>query len=143
VGFVAGNAEVVGALADLKSNLDSGVFNAVQEAGIAAMRLWPRHLPELLATYQRRRDVLVNGLREIGYQPPMPRATFYVWMPVPGGDEKQFASRLIEEAGVLVTPGSGFGPSGAGYIRLTLCQEEDRLTEAVERIKRVGIGKQE
>jgi LL-diaminopimelate aminotransferase len=139
VGFAAGNSRVVKALADLKSNLDSGVFTAVQEAGIAAMRLWPGHLQELIGAYQRRRDVLVNGLRAAGYQPPMPKATFYVWMPVPGGDDRGFASRLIQETGVLVTPGSGFGKSGAGYVRLTLTQNEERMQEVVERIKRVGI----
>jgi len=140
VGFVAGNSQVVGALAKLKSNLDSGVFNAVQEAGIAAMNLWPGHLDELMATYRGRREVLVNGLRTAGYEPPTPQATFYVWMPVPGGDDQQFANRLIEEVGVLVTPGSGFGESGAGYVRLTLTQDEKRMQEVVERIKRVGIG---
>jgi LL-diaminopimelate aminotransferase len=140
VGFAAGYAPVVSALARLKSNLDSGVFGAVQAAGIAAMQSWPAHLPELLSTYKGRRDALVSGLEKAGYRPPVPRATFYVWMPVPGGDDVAFASRLIEEAGVLVTPGSGFGPSGRGFVRMALTESQARMQEATERIKRAGIG---
>jgi LL-diaminopimelate aminotransferase len=139
VGFAAGNRDVVGALARLKSNLDSGVFGAVQEAGIAAMKLWPDHLPALLQTYLRRRDLLVGGLARMGFEPPTPKATFYVWMPVPGGDDVDFANRLIEQAGVLVTPGSGFGPSGKGYVRLTLLIPEERIEMALERIRAAGI----
>jgi LL-diaminopimelate aminotransferase len=140
VGFVAGQPDVVGALGTLKSNLDSGVFGAVQEAGIAAMKLWPKHLPDLMKIYKRRRDLLVAGLQRAGYSPPTPRATFYVWMPVPGGDDQEFATRLIETAGVIVTPGSGFGPSGKGYVRLCLTVDEGRLQEAVLRIGKAGIG---
>jgi len=140
VGFVAGCRQAVGALARLKSNLDSGVFGAVQQAAVAAMRLDPQHLDALCATYQRRRDVLVEGLRRAGYDPPLPKATFYVWMPVPGGDDAAFAARLMDEAGVMVTPGSGFGAAGSGYVRMTLTASEQRLAEAVERIGRAGVG---
>jgi LL-diaminopimelate aminotransferase len=140
VGFIAGQPDVVGALGTLKSNLDSGVFGAVQDAGIAAMRLWPRHLPELIRVYQRRRDLLVGGLKRAGYSPSTPRAAFYIWMPVPGGDDRAFANRLIETAGVIVTPGSGFGPSGAGYVRLCLTVDEGRLQEAVLRMEKAGVG---
>jgi LL-diaminopimelate aminotransferase len=139
VGFIAGRPDIVGALGTLKSNLDTGVFGAVQAAGIAAMRLWPRHLPDLNRIYQRRRDLLVAGLKQAGYSPPTPRATFYIWMPVPGGDDQAFATRLIETAGVIVTPGSGFGPSGKGYVRLCLTMDEDRLQEAVTRIEKAGV----
>ncbi|HUU00556.1 MAG TPA: LL-diaminopimelate aminotransferase [Myxococcota bacterium] len=140
VGFVAGNATAVGALATLKSNLDSGVAGAMQQAGIAAMRQWPENLEGLLASYRRRRDLLVDGLIRLGFEPPRPIATFYVWMPVPGGDDIAFAARLIERAGVLVTPGSGFGPSGRGYVRLTLTLPEERITKALERLREAGIG---
>jgi LL-diaminopimelate aminotransferase len=140
IGFIAGRSDVVQALGNLKSNLDSGVFGAVQEAGIAAMRLWPKHLPDLIRIYQRRRDLLVGGLKKAGYSPPTPRATFYVWMPVPGGDDQAFATRLIETAGVIVTPGSGFGPSGAGFVRFCLTVHEGRLQEALLRIEKAGIG---
>ena len=139
VGFAVGNREVVGALGRLKNNLDSGVFTAVQEAAIAAMALWPGHLPELLGTYRKRRDVLCDALEKAGYQPYRPQATFYVWMPVPSGDDVGFASRLIEQAGVMVTPGSGFGPSGKGYVRFALTAPEIRLAEAVERIRKAGV----
>ncbi len=139
VGFAAGNREVVSALGRLKNNLDSGVFTAVQDAGIAAMQLWPNHLPALLSTYQKRRDVLCDALEKAGYRPYRPRATFYVWMPVPSGDDVAFAGRLIEQAGVMVTPGSGFGPSGKGYVRFALTAPEDRLAEAVERISKAGV----
>ena len=140
VGFIAGQPDVVRALGDLKSNLDSGVFGAVQEAGIAAMKLWPKHLPDLMKIYKRRRDLLVGGLERAGYAPPTPQATFYIWMPVPGGDDREFATRLIETAGVIVTPGSGFGPSGKGYVRLCLTLDEGRLQEAILRIQKAGIG---
>jgi LL-diaminopimelate aminotransferase len=140
VGFIAGQPDVVKALGDLKSNLDSGVFGAVQEAGIAAMKLWPKHLPDLMKIYKRRRDLLVGGLERAGYAPPTPQATFYIWMPVPGGDDKEFATQLIETAGVIVTPGSGFGPSGKGYVRLCLTVDEGRLQEAILRIEKAGIG---
>ncbi len=139
VGFAAGSATAVGALSTLKSNLDSGVFDAVQQAGIAAMRQWPENLKGLLSTYQSRRDLLVEGLSGLGFEPPSPSATFYVWMPVPGGDDLEFAAKLIERAGVLVTPGSGFGPSGRGYVRLTLTLAEDRIAKAIERMRKAGI----
>ena len=92
--------------------------------------------PELKS---RRRDLLVDGLAALGFEPPTPPATFYVWMPVPGGDDLDFAARLIEQAGVLVTPGSGFGPSGSGYVRLALTLPEERIAEALDRLGRAGI----
>jgi LL-diaminopimelate aminotransferase len=136
VGFAAGNREVVGALARLKSNLDSGVFGAVQAAAAAAMDSWPSHLPSVVDVYRRRRDVLVAGLEAAGLKPPHPKATFYVWLPVPGGDDQAFANTLIEKAGVLVAPGSGFGPTGKGFVRFALTVPEARLQEAAERIRR-------
>jgi LL-diaminopimelate aminotransferase len=140
VGFAAGCPEVVSALGRLKNNLDSGVFQAVQVAAVAAMALWPSHLPEVVDVYRRRRDVLVEGLRRAGLNPPNPKATFYVWMPVPGGDDQAFANALIEKAGVLVAPGSGFGPSGKGYVRFALTVGEERLREAARRIQQAKLG---
>ncbi|MBW1810786.1 MAG: aminotransferase class I/II-fold pyridoxal phosphate-dependent enzyme, partial [Deltaproteobacteria bacterium] len=139
-GFAAGRRDVVQALANLKSNLDSGVFQAVQVASVAAMQSWPGHLSELNETYRRRRDLLVRGLSELGFRPPSPKATFYVWMPVPGGDDLAFTVRLLEETGVLVTPGSGFGPSGKGYVRFTLTVSEERIGQTLTRFKEAGIG---
>jgi LL-diaminopimelate aminotransferase len=139
IGFVAGQPEVVSVLGRLKSNLDSGAFEVVQQAAIAAMKMWPDCMPPILKTYQNRRDILVNGLKKIGYQPPLPKASFYVWMPVPGGDDVAFSAKLIEQVGVLVTPGSGFGPSGKGYVRFALTVGEDRMQEVVERIGKAGL----
>lgn len=140
VGFAAGNAEVVSALARLKSNMDSGVFGAIQQAAAAAMDAWPAHLPEVVGVYRRRRDALVEELRRAGLDPPNPRATFYVWLKVPGGDDQAFAGALVEKTGVLVAPGSGFGPSGKGFVRLSLTAPEERLREAGKRIGRFLSG---
>jgi len=139
VGFAVGRPDVIEPLADFKSNLDSGVFGAVQAAGIRAMESWPGPSEQVCETYRRRRDRLVAGLSRAGYDVTAPRGTFFVWMPVPGGDDKRFAGRLIDEVGVVVTPGSGFGPSGAGYVRFALTVDEHRLDEAVERIVRAGV----
>jgi len=136
LGFVAGNAQVVGAIGRVKTNIDSGVFEAVQQAGIAAYSL-PEHVRrDIAAVYRPRRDVVLDGLRRAGIAAPQVRATFYVWFPVPGGDSTAFASRLLEKTGVVVTPGVGFGPHGEGYVRIALCAPEERLAEAMERIVR-------
>ena len=140
VGFAAGRQDVITALADYKSNLDSGIFTAVQAAGIEALRLWPKPAEAICATYLRRRDRLVAGLSAAGFSVQAPRATFYVWMPVPGGDDQAFCGQLIEATGIVATPGSGFGPSGRGYVRFALTVGVDRLDEAVERIQRAGLG---
>ncbi len=140
VGFAAGNAEVVSALARLKSNMDSGVFGAIQQAARAAMETWPGHLSEVVDVYRRRRDALVEELRRGGLNPPNPRATFYVWLKVPGGDDQAFAGALVEKTGVLVAPGSGFGPSGKGFVRLALTAPEDRLREAGRRMAKFLSG---
>jgi LL-diaminopimelate aminotransferase len=138
IGFAAGQARAVQALGDLKNNLDSGAFTAVQVAAIQAMALWPEPCRAMSDVYQGRRDVLVDGLRGIGFKVDKPQGGFFVWMPVPGGDDRAFAAKLIEQAGVLVAPGSGFGDSGKGYIRFALTVPEPRLAEAVERIGRMG-----
>jgi LL-diaminopimelate aminotransferase len=137
VGFAAGRSDVIGPLGDFKSNLDSGIFGAVQKAGIKAMELWPGPVKGICETYLARRDSLVQGLRKAGFEVQAPRATFYVWMAVPGGDDKSFCSRLIDEAGVVVTPGSGFGPSGAGFVRFSLTVDLPRLDEVVARIAKL------
>jgi len=140
IGFVAGRRDVIAALGDLKSNLDSGVFGAVQDTAVAAMQSWPATLAPLIETYRERRDLLVEGLRGLGFEVRRPQATFYVWLPVPGGDDVAFAHNLIEQAGVLLTPGSGFGPSGAGYVRLTLTTARERIIEALERLGGIDLG---
>jgi LL-diaminopimelate aminotransferase len=136
VGFAAGHPELIAGLGKVKTNVDSGVFQAVQEAAIAALRSEPAVVEGLRAMYRERRDVLVGGLREIGLPCDPPAGTFYVWCPVPRGQTASaLATRCLTEAGVVVTPGNGFGESGEGYIRLTLCSPSERLREAVDRLR--------
>jgi LL-diaminopimelate aminotransferase len=138
VGFVVGRRDVLDALASLKSNLDSGVFTAIQRAAEAALALPDERIEEQVAVYRRRRDALVDGLWESGWKVPRPRATFYVWAKVPGEESSQeFARRLLCEAHVVVAPGVGFGPSGEGYVRMALTAPEERLAQAVDRIRRI------
>jgi LL-diaminopimelate aminotransferase len=138
IGFAVGNSEVVSALGRLKTNIDSGVFQAIQEAGIEALNHFDTPLPEIIKIYERRRDVLVKGLREIGLDVDLPKATFYLWFQVPRGyTSAQFATLLIEQAGIVATPGNGFGEAGEGYIRMAMTVDEKRLQEAIERLKRI------
>jgi len=134
IGFVVGNKEVIQALREVKTNVDSGVFQAVQEAGIEALKLPEEVSQQIRRVYQRRRDILVEGLRQIGWKINPPKATFYLWIKVPCSSV-EFARVLLEECGVVVTPGVGFGTHGEGYIRIALTVEEERIREAVKRIK--------
>ncbi|MBM3307328.1 MAG: aminotransferase class I/II-fold pyridoxal phosphate-dependent enzyme [Candidatus Eisenbacteria bacterium] len=134
-GFAVGSAPALDALAAVKSNLDSGVFTAVQRACEAALALPETRVREQVEVYRRRRDVLVDGLWKLGWRVPRPHATFYVWARVPRGEGSQgFAMRLLNDARVVVTPGAGFGPSGEGYVRFALMASEERIAEAVDRI---------
>jgi len=138
LGFVCGKADVVSALRKVKSNIDSGIFQPVQFAGIVALESDQSHIDKLNAIYQRRRDVLVDGLNSIGWKVKKPKATFYVWIPVPPGyTSNELTKSLLEKADIVTTPGVGFGPNGEGYIRITLTVPEERLQEAVDRIKRL------
>jgi LL-diaminopimelate aminotransferase len=138
IGMAVGNADLVGGLAQAKSNLDSGVFQAVQEAGIEALRLGDKIVEPSRKIYQERRDILVDGLRAVGLDCEKPRATFYVWVSVPKEfSSADFAAKLLEEAGVVTTPGNGFGDAGEGYVRFTLCVDKKRLKEVSERIRQV------
>jgi len=140
VGFAIGNRELVAGLGKVKTNVDSGVFQAVQEAAIAALTGDPVIVERLRATYRERRDVLVRGLETVGLPCDPPAGTFYVWAPVPrGSTAADLARRCLTEAGVVVTPGNGFGDAGEGYIRLTLCSSIERLREAVERLRGLGL----
>jgi LL-diaminopimelate aminotransferase len=136
IGMACGNAEVLSGLKRVKTNVDSGVFNAVQHAAIAAL-LGPQDcVRESSRIYQERRDVLVAGLRSLGYRVDPPKATFYVWMPVEDGME--FSRRLLTGAGIVATPGVGFGNCGKGYIRFAITRSVDRIREAVDRIGRLS-----
>ncbi len=138
IGYAVGSSEVVETLYRLKTNLDSGLFKAVQYAGVEALTnpLMESFVGDLRRMYQRRRDVVVGALREMGWPIEPPRATFYVWAPVPEGfTSGQFVTHLLEKTGVVVTPGRGFGEYGEGYFRIALTVDESRLAEAMERIK--------
>ncbi len=138
IGMAVGNSDLVSGLAQVKSNVDSGVFQAVQEAGVEALRLADEVVEPSRRVYQERRDILVSGLHAAGFKCERPRATFYVWVSVPKGlTSTQLTAKLLDEAGVVTTPGNGFGAAGEGYIRLTLCVNKDRLKEGVERIRQV------
>src|SRR2546428_552360 len=135
VGFVVGNAAAVSALAKIKTNVDSGVFRAVQQAGIAALDGPQQFLPEQLRLYQARRDRTIRTLRSLGWQAPDLRATFYIWLPVPdGASGAQFATSVLERTGVVVTPGAGYGAQGEKYVRISLTIADDRLDEALRRL---------
>lgn len=135
LGFAVGNAEAVRALATLKTNVDSGQFVAIQEAGVAALTGPDEPIRQRVAVWQRRRDRVVAGLRAAGLTVPLPQATFYLWIPVPSGyDAVGFASALLEHTGVVVTPGTGYGPGGEGYVRISLTAPDERVDEAVRRI---------
>lgn len=136
IGFAVGNEKAVEGLGAVKSNVDSGVFQAVQMAGIKALRGDNSCVKEMNRVYQERRDIMVEGLRDAGLEAAVPRATFYLWVKAPeGSTSTQIAGRLLEEAGVVVTPGNGFGEPGEGYFRIALTQKKQRLSEALERIK--------
>ena len=140
IGFAVGNAELVAGTGKVKTNVDSGVFQAVQGAGIAALTSSDEVTDAIRRTYQDRRDILVPGLRALGLDPVEPGGTFYVWIPVPKGyTSASFCAHLLERAGIVTTPGSGFGKSGEGYIRIALTKEKVRLREALTRMRKVGF----
>mgnify|MGYP000262394550 FL=1 len=135
IGFVVGNAEVVAALGKLKTNLDSGVFRAIQQAGTVALTGPQDGVLERVEVFRRRRDMVVQRLRELGWEVPLPKATFYIWLPTPdGSSSKEFTETVLERTGVVVTPGSGYGERGEGYVRLSITVPDARLEEAVNRI---------
>jgi len=136
VGFVVGNAQAVGALGRVKTNIDSGVFQAVQEAAIAALEGSEDKLGEYCAIYRQRRDMMVDALHALGLECERPRATFYVWAEIPKRyTSVSFTERVLKECGVVITPGSGFGKGGEGFVRFSLTVASERLKEAVERIR--------
>jgi len=138
IGFAVGNSKAIEGLGAIKSNIDSGVFQAVQLAGIEAIRGDQSCVREMVQVYTKRRDLMVKGLRDAGYEVESPKATFYLWVRVPEGHTStEVATRLLENAGLVVTPGNGFGEPGEGYFRIALTQKRERLAEAVQRIKTV------
>ncbi len=140
LGFAVGNREVLAGLGKTKTNIDSGVFQVIQWAGIEALEGDQSDVEQMRAIYQGRRDVMVQGLRAVGLEVTPPKATFYLWVKVPPGhDSVSFASLVLNETGVVLTPGSGFGEAGEGYVRLALTVPEARLEEAAQRLQGIGI----
>jgi len=141
VGWVAGSADVVASLVRLKSNMDNGVFTAMQWAGAAALDGYDRpEIHDLRAMYRRRRDCLVAALQAAGLEVNRPDATFYVWVTCPAGlDSRAFADRLLTEADIVATPGVGYGERGEGFVRFALTVPEEDLEEAAGRIERLSF----
>ena len=140
IGFVVGNSEIIKGLKLVKTNVDSGAFQAVQMAGIAALTGPQDCVKQNVAIYKRRRDLLADGLRSSGIELEKPKATFYFWAKVPSGFSSiQFSMFLLERTGVVVTPGIGFGETGEGFVRFSLCVREERIIEACKRIKGLNI----
>ncbi len=137
IGWACGNAALIAALSQLKTNLDSGIFQPIQWAGIEALNGTQEPLHQAVATYQQRRDLFVDGLTKAGWQIPKPQATFYLWSRVPTKERSMvFAARVLNQAHVVLTPGVGFGPSGEGYVRFSLTLPTDRIQEAVDRLSK-------
>ncbi|MBU4304481.1 MAG: LL-diaminopimelate aminotransferase, partial [Candidatus Omnitrophica bacterium] len=135
IGWVCGNKDIVAALAKIKSNIDSGIFQAIQFAGITALKTKQSFLRSMSALYEERRDVLISGLRNLGWEVSSPKATFYVWTKVPQGrDSISFSNLMMEKADIVTTPGVGFGKYGEGYVRFALTQDKLRIKEAVKRL---------
>lgn len=140
LGFAVGNPDLIAGLGQVKSQIDSGAFDAVQLAGIEAMKNCAKDVERMCGIYQERRDILVSGLNRLGLKVEPPKATFYVWTPCPEGmSSSQFTMRLLNEAGIVSTPGSGFGAAGEGYVRFALTVGKARLSEAVERLAALKI----
>jgi LL-diaminopimelate aminotransferase len=141
IGWACGNADAIETLGRLKTNLDSGIFTAIQIAGIAALNGPTDFLDEQLAVFASRRDRAVAGLREAGLDAWSPKGSFYLWVPVPEGETStSFATRLLEEVAVVVAPGNGYGECGEGYVRFALTLADDRIDEGIERVQKVLAG---
>ena len=140
VGFVVGNSYIIQGLRTLKTNLDYGIFAALQSAAETALQLPDEYLHEVQDRYRRRRDFLIEGLAQLGWNIPKTKATMYLWVPCPPGiGSTDFALSVLQQTGVVVTPGNAFGVGGEGYVRISLIAECDRLQEALDRIKQAGI----
>ena len=141
VGFAAGHAPALARMAQLKSNTDYGVFMAIQRAAMACLAGAQDYCREVSATYRSRRDAFLAALAPLGFPAEPPRATIYVWLPIPRRytSSMEFTRDLLEKTGVVVAPGSGFGDAGEGYVRVALCDTEPRLREAAERMAKAGL----
>ncbi len=136
LGMAVGNKDIIAGLGRVKTNIDSGAFDAIQLAGVAALTGPQDCIADACRIYKERRDILVSGLTSLGYDARSPKATFYVWLKV--DDSMTFAARLLDEAGIVATPGIGFGASGEGYVRFAITRSVERITEAVTRMEAMG-----
>jgi LL-diaminopimelate aminotransferase len=138
IGWAVGRADVIEALGRLKSNIDSGVFSAIQLAAAEGLNHEQSCVKDMQKIYQERRDVAISGLRKLGWDVIAPKATFYIWLKVPKNfTSASFAEAVLENAGVVITPGSGYGEHGEGYFRISLCIEKERIKEALDRMEKV------
>jgi len=138
LGFVVGNSKLIDALKEIEVSVHSGAFHVLQKAAIVALSLDEKDIDEVRRTYQERRDVLVEGLKNLGWEVDNPKGSIFVWARTPGGfDSQSAANLLIEKTGIVTTPGSGLGPSGEGYLRFSLIADKERLKEAVQRMKSI------
>jgi len=138
IGYIVGNKDIIKALATLKSNVDTCQFIPIQQAAATALNSDRQFVAELNRIYKERRDAMVEGLKAIGIDIRPPEATFYIWAPVKAGyTTEQFTAKLMEEAGIIVTPGTAFGPAGEGYFRISLTKPVEKIREAIERLKRL------
>jgi LL-diaminopimelate aminotransferase len=141
LGFVVGNSKLIDALKQVEISVNSGVFHVLQKAAVTALSLEEKEIDKVRLTYQKRRDVLVDGLKELGWEVEKPKGSIFVWASPMGAkfahdlDSGQIAHLLIEKTGIVTTPGAGLGPSGEGYLRFSLIADEEKLKEAVQRIK--------
>lgn len=136
IGWACGNRELVAALAKIKENIDSGTFEAIQFAGIEALTGNQESVNNLRAIYRKRMDILVDGLREVGFRIIPPKGTFYCWVKIQGSSIET-AEYLLEKAGIVATPGIGFGPSGEGYLRFSITVSEQKIKEGIRRMKKI------
>ena len=138
IGWVCGNAEVVSSIGKVKDNFDSGVFEAIQMAAVAALTSSQDCVTQMRKIYKERRDILVEGLKNLGWKVNLPQASFYVWAENPAGyTSSKVVEKLIETASLVITPGTAFGPSGEGYVRFTLTLPKEKIQTALERLSKV------
>jgi LL-diaminopimelate aminotransferase len=139
IGWACGNPKLVAALAKVKSNFDSGIFQAIQVAGITALKSASSITDNMRSVFQERRDLLINGLRAIGWKIPPPKAAFYVWAKIPKNftTSMETSKAFLDQANIVVTPGLGFGEAGEGYVRMAMTISKERINEAVHRLSKI------